>query len=60
MTLSMVRTETVPVSMARGMDVRPRLVDLRVNGESGCVDGFLAYDDLAIFVHQDEIADADL
>jgi hypothetical protein len=46
--------------MARSMHVRPRLVDLRVNGESRCVDRLLAYDDLAIFIHQDEIADADL
>jgi hypothetical protein len=50
----------LPVSMARSMHIRPRLVDFRVNGESGCVNGLFAYDDLAIFVDQDEVADADL
>jgi hypothetical protein len=51
---------TLPVSMARSVDVRPRLVDFRVDGESGCVNGLFAYDDLAIFVDQDEVVDADL
>jgi hypothetical protein len=51
---------TLPVSMARSMHVGSRLVDFRVDGESGCVNGLFAYDDLAIFVDQDEVADADL
>jgi hypothetical protein len=50
----------LPVSMARSMHVGSRLVNLRMNGESGCINGLFAYDDLAIFVDQDEVVDADL
>jgi hypothetical protein len=57
MTVSM---STLPVSMARSVDVRSRLVDLRVDGESRCVNGLFADHDLTIFIHQNEIADADL
>lgn len=50
----------LPVSMARSMYIRPSLVDLRMNRKSRRVDRFIANHDLAIFVDQNEIADANL
>ena len=55
--------EGLPVdrmSVARGMDVRPGLVDFRVDGKRGRVDRLLAFDDLPVFVHEDQVRNADL
>ena len=46
--------------MARSVHIRPRLVDLGMNRESSRIDGFVADHDLAIFVDENEVADADL
>lgn len=46
--------------VASGVHVWPCLVDLRVDCESCCVDGFIAYHDFAVFVDEDEVTDADL
>lgn len=46
--------------MARRVDIRPRLVDRRVDGEGGGVDGLVALDDFARLVDEDEVRDADL
>jgi hypothetical protein len=51
---------SLPVSMARSMYIRPCLVDLRMNRKSRRVDRLIANHDLAIFVDQNEIADANL
>lgn len=48
------------VRVARRVDVRPRLVDLRVDGERGRVDGFVADHDVAVLVDQDQVRHADL
>ena len=40
-------------------DIRPRLVDARMNGVGRCVDGARAFNDLAIMINQDEVRDAD-
>lgn len=46
--------------MARGMDIRSRLVNLAVNRESRRVDGLVADHYIALFVHEDEVRDGDL
>lgn len=46
--------------MAGSVDVWTRLMDGRVNREGGGVDGFVAFNDFAGFVDQDEVRDADL
>ena len=45
--------------MARSMDVGTRFVDLGVDGEGGGVDWFVANDNVAFFVDEDEIRDTD-
>lgn len=47
------------VCVAGGVDVRTGFVDFGVDGEGGGVDGFVALDDGAGFVHQDQVGDAD-
>lgn len=46
--------------MARGMHVRPCLVNLGMDRKSRSVDGLFADHDLAVFVHEDEVTHADL
>jgi hypothetical protein len=48
------------MSMASSMHIRSRLVNLRVNSKSRCVDGLFANDDFSVFVDEDEVAHADL
>jgi hypothetical protein len=48
------------VRVASGVHVWSRFVDFRMDGESRCIDGFIAYHDFAVFVDKDEIADANL
>jgi hypothetical protein len=43
------------VGVAGGVDVGAGLVDLRVDGEGGGVDGLVALDDLAVFVDEDQV-----
>ncbi|KJR90047.1 uncharacterized protein SPSK_06589 [Sporothrix schenckii 1099-18] len=48
------------VRVAGGMHVRPRLVDFRVDGKRGGIDGLAALDDDAVFVDENEVGHADL
>lgn len=43
------------VCVASCINVWTSFVDLRVDGECGCVDRFFTFHDLAIFIDQDEI-----
>lgn len=43
------------VGVAGGVDFGTRFVDFRVDCEGGCVDGFVAFDDVAVFVDEDEV-----
>lgn len=47
------------VSMACGIDIRTSLVDFRVNGESGSVDRFVTFDNLAVFVNENKVGNRD-
>ena len=51
---------SLPVSMARSMYIRPCLVNLRMDSKSRGINRLVADHDLAIFVDQNEIADANL
>jgi hypothetical protein len=46
--------------MTRRVDVRAGFVNLTVDRKGGGIDGFVANDDVTIFVHEDEVRDADL
>lgn len=48
------------MSVTSSVLIWSRFVDLRVDGESCCVDGLFADDDFSVFVDEDEIAYADL
>ena len=41
--------------MARSVNIRPRLMNLRVDRERSGVDGLVADDDFAVFVDQDQV-----
>ena len=47
------------VSVACCVDIWASLVDLRVDGKRGSVDGFVAFDDLTIFVDENQVRDGD-
>lgn len=47
------------MSVTGSVHIRSGLVDLGMDGESCGVDGFVADDDFAVFVDEDEVADAD-
>lgn len=48
------------MSVAGGVDVRAALVDRGVDCERGGIDGFVAFDNGAVFVYEDEVRDFDL
>ena len=46
--------------VTRRMHIRPSFMDFRVNGKSRRIDRLFANHNLAIFIDQNQIADADL
>jgi hypothetical protein len=47
------------MSVTRGIGIRPGAMDGGVDGEGGGVDGFVAVDDSAFLVYEDEVGDSD-
>lgn len=56
----MMDVEVKTVRLTGCMNVWPSFMNLGVDGEGCRVDGFFADDDVAVFVYEDEVGDADL
>jgi hypothetical protein len=45
--------------MTGGVDVGPGLVDFRVDGKGREINGFVAFNDVSVFIDEDQVGDFD-